>query len=118
MTNPPFRTAPRPTPTDTGARQGGVLGLAAVLLVVVAGVLFAMQATWGELWWKWPRGWFNTPRLIAYGSVLAAIAIYAVVGRLITRGGAYIAGLVLLTLGTVFVAFVWFIASLFTGLGL
>lgn len=92
--------------------------LAVVLVVVMAGVMLATQVTWGELWWQWPRGWFNVPRLVVYGTVLAGIVAYALLGRLLARGAMYVVGLVIVTLGGLFAAYLWFIVSLMTGLGL
>lgn len=94
------------------------IALALVLVVAMAAVMVVTQLTWGQLWWQWPRGAFNGPRLVVYLTVLGGIALYALLGRLLANGATYVAGLVLVTLGGFFTGFVWFLASLFTGLRL
>jgi hypothetical protein len=92
-----------------------------VALIAVIGhgaVLVIMQATWGQTWWTWPPGWFTTPRLVAYGTALAAIVLYAILGRLLARGATYVVGLVLVILGAVGLTYVWFVVTMFTGLRL
>ncbi len=116
--NPPPRVAPTPGSPHGAGRTVLAVVLALVILAAMGTVMFVTQATWGQLWWQWPRGWFNVPRLVVYGTVVAGIALYALLGRLVARGTVYVMGLVLVAAGGVALAWLWFLVSLFTGLGL
>ncbi len=115
--NPPARYAPTPTKAG-GGRQALALLVALVAVIGHGAVLVIMQTTWGQTWWTWPPGWLTTPRLVAYGTALAAVVLYAILGRLLARGATYVVGLVLVILGVAGLTYVWFVVTMFTGLRL